>query len=59
MTGASHLFIMVLYACLVGTVGGTLVKDTPRDRVRAGGAIAGSLIGGALVLGWLLRIFPL
>lgn len=59
MTAASHFLIMVLYACLVGVVGGALVKETPSEQVRAGASIAGGLLAGALVLGWLLFVFPL
>lgn len=59
MSTVSHFLVMVVYACLVGVVGGTLIKDTPAERVRAGAAIAGSLVIGAVVLGWVLRVFPL
>jgi hypothetical protein len=55
----SHLFLMVLYAALVGLVGGVLMKDTPSEQARAGAAIAGSLIGGAVVAGGLFFVFPL
>jgi hypothetical protein len=40
-------------------VGGTLVKDDLRHQVRAGAAIFGTLVGGAILVGWLLYIFPI
>jgi hypothetical protein len=59
MTATSHLLIMALYACMVGTVGGALLKDSPGEQVRAAASIAASLLVGALVLGWVLFAFPL
>ena len=55
----SHFFLMVLYAALVGLVGGVLMKETPSEQVRAGAAIAGSLLGGAVAAGWFFYVFPL
>lgn len=55
----SHLFLMVLYAAFVAVVGGALLKDSRREQVRAGGVIFGSLVGAAIVAGWLLYVFPL
>jgi uncharacterized membrane protein len=55
----SHFFLMVLYAALVGLVGGVLMKETPSEQVRAGAAIAGSLVGGAVAAGWFFYVFPL
>ena len=55
----SHFFLMVLYAALVGLVGGVLMKDAPSQQLRAGAAIAGSLIGGAVAAGWFFYVFPL
>lgn len=54
----SHLFLMVLYAVFAGVVGGVLLKDTPREQWRSGAAIAGSLVGAAVVAGWILYVFP-
>ena len=55
----SHAFLMVLFAALVSTVGGVLVKDVPADQVRAAGVIFGSLVGAAIVAGWLFYFLPL
>lgn len=59
MTATSHVLVMMVYAFLVGAVGGALVKDTPSAQVRAGAKIAVSLLAGALVLGWVLFAFPI
>ena len=55
----SHLLLMALFACAVSVVGGTLVKDDLRHQVRAGAAIFGTLVGGAVLVGWILYVFPL
>jgi hypothetical protein len=55
----SHVLLMVLFALCVATVGGTMLKDSAREQVRVGGAIFGSLVGGAIVLAWILYVLPL
>ena len=55
----SHFLLMALFAGAVSVVGGTLLKDNIRDQVRVGAAIFGSLVGTAIVAGWILYIFPL
>lgn len=55
----SHLVLMVLYAAFVAVVGGVLLKDVRREQVRTAGVIFGSLVGAAVVAGWLLYVFPL
>ncbi len=55
----SHLMLMVLYAACVGAAGGALLKDEPREQLRAGASIFGSLVGAALLAGWILYFFPL
>lgn len=59
MTLHSHLLLMTIFAAFAGLVGGVLLDDAPRKQLRAGAAIFASLIGGAFVLGWILRILPL
>jgi len=59
MTTTSHLLLMTLFAGCVGVVGGVLLKDTPRLQARAAAEIFGSLVGAALVLGWILYFLPL
>ena len=55
----SHFLFMILYAAFVAVVGGVLAKDRRANQVRAAGAVFGGLVGGALVLGWLVSLFPL
>jgi hypothetical protein len=55
----SHLLLMVVYAVCVGAAGGALLKDEPREQVRAGASIFGSLVGAALLAGWILYFLPL
>jgi len=40
-------------------VGGVLLKDTPKEQARSAAGIFGSLVGAALVLGWVLYFLPL
>ena len=55
----SHLLLMAVFAFCVALVGGVMLKDTVRQQVRAGAEIFGGLIGGAIVIGWILYVFPL
>jgi uncharacterized membrane protein len=50
---------MSVFACFVGLVGGVLLKDTVRQQARAGAEIVGGLMVGAIILGWILYVFPL
>jgi hypothetical protein len=59
MSTPSHLLMMALFSCCVAVVGGALLKDTVREQAIAAGKIFGSLMAGAIVLGWVLYIFPL
>lgn len=51
-----HLLLLVAYAALVGTFFGTLWRDTPRERVRQGLVVGGSLVVGAIAAAWLMAI---
>lgn len=55
----SHLFLMAVFAVFVALVGGMLMRDRPREQVRAGATILISLLGAAFVIGWLLYFLPL
>ena len=59
MDTASHLLLMTLFAGCVSVVGGVLLKDAPRQQVRSAAEIFGSLVGAALVLGWILYFLPI
>lgn len=59
MNTTSHVLVMALFAACVAVVGGVLLKETPREQARSAAEIFGSLVGAALVLGWILYFFPL
>ncbi|MCA1561918.1 MAG: hypothetical protein LC753_13725 [Acidobacteria bacterium] len=54
-----HLLLMCLFAFFVSLVFGVLLRDDPRDQLRTGGLMFGGLVGGALLLGWLVYPLPL
>jgi uncharacterized membrane protein YfcA len=59
MTTISHALLMALFAACVSVVGGVLLKETPKEQARSAAGIFGSLVGAALVLGWVLYFLPL
>jgi uncharacterized membrane protein YeaQ/YmgE (transglycosylase-associated protein family) len=59
MDHTSHLLLMALFAGCVAVVGGVLLKDTLRQQARSAAEIFASLVGAALVIGWILYFFPL
>ena len=52
----SHLGVMVLFAALVAVVFSVLMREVVIDQVRLGGRILGGLVGGAVVVGWLMYL---
>ncbi|HPA95117.1 MAG: hypothetical protein KA189_10045 [Thermoanaerobaculia bacterium] len=54
----SHLLLMSLYAFQTGLFFALLWKRTPRERLVLFSQIFFSLLGGALLLGWLMYPFP-
>jgi len=52
----SHLGIMILFAACVSTVFGTLFRDVPREQLRLGARIFGTLVLGGYALGWLMYL---
>jgi len=54
----SHFALMTLYAASLGVFFATLWKRARRDQVRLFLKIFVSLMGGALLLGWLMYFFP-
>jgi hypothetical protein len=55
----SHFGLMIVFAFFVSVVFATIAKDTPREQLTLGAKMLGTFIGAAVVLGWVLRIFPL
>ena len=54
----SHFGLMALYALLLGVFFATLWKRERRAQVRLFLQIFGGLIGGAILLGWLMYFLP-
>ena len=55
----SHVAIMLLFAFFVSVVFAVIAKETPREQLRAGAKMFGLFAAAAIVLGWVMRIFPL
>ena len=55
----SHFGLMIVFAFFVSVVFATIAKDTPQEQLRLGAKMLGTFVGAAIVLGWVLRIFPL
>lgn len=55
----SHFGLMLLFAFFVSLVFAVIAKDHPADQLKAGAKMFGSFIAAAIVLGWVMRIFPL
>lgn len=55
----SHLGLMILFAFFVSLVFAVIAKDAPAEQAKLGAKMFGMFIGAAIVLGWVMRIFPL
>ena len=53
----SHLLLLILFAFLVSTVFATLMREAPREQVRAGAKMFGGFLAAAVVLGWVMYPF--
>jgi hypothetical protein len=54
----SHLVTLVVFSGLVSTVFATLLRDTPRERLRFGLFAFAAFVLSTIVLGWLINPFP-
>lgn len=54
----SHLGALVAFSALVSTVFATLLRDTPRERLRFGAQAFAAFVLATLLLGWLMNPFP-
>ena len=54
----SHLLHLLLYSALVSTFFGTLARPTVQSRVRLGVVIWLAMVGGTLLLAWIMYPFP-
>ena len=55
----SHLGLMLLFACFVSLIFATIAKDTPAEQARLGVRMLAMFMAAAIVLGWVMRLFPL
>jgi hypothetical protein len=56
---ASHLLLLILFACFVSIVFAVITKDDLYEQLRFGGLMFAGLLASAIVLGWLMYPFPL
>ena len=56
---SSHLLVLAVFAVLVSSVFAALMKDDPREQLKAGGLMFASFLAAAVVLGWLMYPLPL
>jgi len=54
----SHFLHMVLYSTLVSVFFAVVFKETSRDRLRLGATLWLAMVGGALVLAYVMYPFP-
>ena len=54
----THLGLMVVFALFVSIVFSALMRDDPREQVRLGAKMLGGLVGGGILVGWLLYVLP-
>jgi hypothetical protein len=50
---------MALFALLVSTAFGALLRETPREQIKVGARVFGALVGLALLFAWLMYPLPL
>jgi uncharacterized membrane protein len=55
----SHFGLMLLFAFFVSLIFATIAKETPAEQARLGARMFVMFIGAAIVLGWVMRLFPL
>jgi hypothetical protein len=55
----SHFGLMLLFAFFVSLIFATIAKDAPAEQAKLGARMFAMFIGAAIVMGWVMRIFPL
>ena len=55
----SHFGLMLLFAFFVSVVFATITKDSPKEQLALGAKMFGTFVAAGIVLGWVLRLFPL
>jgi hypothetical protein len=54
----SHLITLIVFSALVSTVFATLLRDTPKDRLRFALMAFAGFVLTTVVIGWLTNPFP-
>lgn len=54
----SHLAAMIVFALFVSVVFSALMRDEPKEQLRLGLRMFGGLVGGGILVGWLLYPLP-
>lgn len=49
---------MIVFALFVSVVFSSLMRDEPRDQLRLGAKMFAGLVGGGILIGWLLYPLP-
>lgn len=52
----SHLGVLIVFAAAVAVVFAVLMREDTGEQVRLGAQIFGGLVGGALVVGWVMHL---
>lgn len=55
----THLGLMIVFALFVSVVFATLMRDDPPEQAQLGAKMFGALVGGGILVGWLLYALPL
>ena len=55
----SHFVLMLIFSASVSVVFAALLREEPREQAIIGAKMLGGMLAAALVLGWLMRPFPL
>ena len=54
----THLGLMIVFAFFVSVVFAGLMRDEPVEQARLGAKMFGGLVGGGILMGWLLYPLP-
>jgi len=54
----THVGLMIVFALFVSVVFGTMMRDEPAQQLRFGARLFAGLVGGGILLGWLLYPLP-
>jgi hypothetical protein len=55
----SHVLLMLIFAACVSAVFAALLREDRHEQLVTGAKMFGAMIAAALVLGWIMRPFPI